>query len=278
LSSAKPRVVLLTSDGLRHRYAATRLAAAFELVGVVSERKAASASSEVHASAEDREIMVAHLAERDAAERALLGAAEFPGVPVLRVERGGASGAECAAWVQQLAPEAVLLFGTGIVGEPLLAAFEDRVINLHLGLSPYYRGAATNFWPLVNREPECVGATVHLAVARVDAGGILAQARPGPEATDGAHELGTKALFAGLEVLGTVVPRYLAGSCTPQPQDLTLGRVYRRRDFTGPAVLRMRQNFAERMMDEYVRHAAARRAIYPIVELDPELARPGAVL
>ncbi len=276
MGRSKPRVVLLTGDGLRHRYAATWLARALDLAGVVTEIKAVPISAGSPLNAEDRDILASHLAERDVVERDLLGAVpRLPDVPVLTVERGMVNGPECAGWVQRLGPGVVLLFGTGIVGPTLLEAFEGRIINLHLGLSPYYRGSATNFWPLVNREPECVGATIHLAVTQVDAGGVLAQVRPHPGAEDGPHQLGTKALLAGLESLADAIPRYLGGH-VPQVQDLALGRVYRRRDFTAPAVRRMRQNFQDRMMDEYVRHAASRCAIYPIVELGPQLAEPGA--
>ena len=74
-------------------------------------------------------------------------------------------------------PDVVLVFGTGILREPLLSAFDGRIINIHLGLSPYYRGAGTNFWPLVNREPEYVGATIHYLDAGIDTGPILAHAQ-----------------------------------------------------------------------------------------------------
>ena len=75
-------------------------------------------------------------------------------------------------------PDVVLVFGTGILREPLLSAFDGRIINIHLGLSPYYRGAGTNFWPLVNREPEYVGATIHYLDAGIDTGPIISHARP----------------------------------------------------------------------------------------------------
>ena len=50
--------------------------------------------------------------------------------------------------MQQAAPDVVLVFGTGLLKAPLIGAFPGRIINIHLGLSPYYRGAGTNFWPL----------------------------------------------------------------------------------------------------------------------------------
>ena len=72
---------------------------------------------------------------------------------------------------------------------------------MHLGLSPYYRGSGTNFWPLVDRLPECVGVTIHLAIPSVDAGPILTQVRPDIEPTDRAHEIGSRAIIAGLYAL-----------------------------------------------------------------------------
>lgn len=276
MPSTDLRAVLLTGDGLRHRYAARLLTEVMDLAGVVTEHKLPPLPEGQALGSEDLEILRSHLAERDAVERELLGPVPgFPAVPVLAVQRGAVNRDECFAWVQQLAPDVVLLFGTGMVAQPLLCRFEGRVVNLHLGLSPYYRGSATNFWPLVNREPECVGATIHLALPEVDAGGILAQVRPQPQADDGPHHLGTKALLAGLGLVAPAILRYLDGQM-PRPQDLSLGRVYRRRDFTATAVLRMRQNMRERMMDEYVLHAATRCATYPIVELGPEPAHPGA--
>ena len=94
--------------------------------------------------------------------------------------------------------EYIILFGSSIIKPPLLEFFNKKIINIHLGLSPYYRGSGTNFWPLVNNEPECVGATIHLAVLKVDAGSILAQARPESlSELDNSHDIGCKAIISG---------------------------------------------------------------------------------
>ena len=100
------------------------------------------------------------------------------------------------ALMAALGPDVVLVFGTGILREPLLSAFDGRIINIHLGLSPYYRGAGTNFWPLVNREPEYVGATIHYLDAGIDTGPILAHARPTIARGDGPHDIGNKTIVA----------------------------------------------------------------------------------
>lgn len=261
------RIVLLTGNALRHRFAANRLALATGLVGVVSEPKPPAAIDEELLAAADREVIQRHLTERDRVERVLFGENEaFPGTPLLESGPGGINSQAAFEWVRSLRPDLVLLFGTSIVRPPLLTSFSGQLLNLHLGLSPYYRGSATNFWPLVNREPACVGATIHLATPEVDAGAVLAQCRPIPEPTDGAHELGSKALRAALGLLPVVAAGYLEGHLTPWPQDLRLGRVYRRRDFSAAAVRQLWANLETGMMRQYVDGFDAACAQYPIHE------------
>lgn len=50
---------------------------------------------------------------------------------------------------------------------------EHRAINIHMGLSPYYRGSSCNFWALYDNNPEYVGATIHLLSKGLDNGDML---------------------------------------------------------------------------------------------------------
>ena len=177
--STHHRIVLLTGNQLRHRYVASRIAANLQLVGVLQEGKAKLVAKPEELSDDDRTVIDQHFSQRGDAERKLLGEAiPLPEVPVRKVEHGGSNTPEVFDWVQSLKPDYIVLYGTSIIKAPLLSAYDGRMINIHLGLSPYYRGTGTNFWPLVDRCPECVGATIHLAVLSVDAGAILRQVRP----------------------------------------------------------------------------------------------------
>ena len=42
-----------------------------------------------------------------------------------------------------------------------------------MGVSPYYRGSACNFWALYDDNPHLVGATIHLLSKGLDSGPIL---------------------------------------------------------------------------------------------------------
>ena len=53
-----------------------------------------------------------------------------------------------------------------------------------MGVSPYYRGAACNFWALYDNNADLVGATIHKLSRGLDDGDILFHAFPRPIATE----------------------------------------------------------------------------------------------
>ena len=264
------RAVALLGDQLRHRWYATQLAEepGIELLGVVTERQP---PQPVGATDEEDELVADHFARRRDAEERHLGRAQDwdeLGAPVLRVERGETNTERVADWVGGLGPDLLLLYGCGIVRAPLLDVYAGRAVNLHLGLSPYYRGNAANFWPLVNGEPECVGVTVHLATLEVDAGAILRQARPGMEPGDCSHDIGCKALVAGARALLAALPAYANSELQPVPQQPG-GRVYRHADFeaaSAASIAELRRRFDAGMIPAYLEQKAERDARFPIVE------------
>jgi folate-dependent phosphoribosylglycinamide formyltransferase PurN len=58
---------------------------------------------------------------------------------------------------------------------------KKKAINIHMGISPYYRGTDCNFWALYDNKPEYVGATIHYLSKGLDSGPILYHALAKPE-------------------------------------------------------------------------------------------------
>lgn len=256
-------IVVITSSQLRHRYFVKELAARHDLVGLIMEEAPPAAGG----AQPDDPAVAAHFAARSDKERYYFGAVATPGAPVLLdLPYGGANDPAVAEVLEGLTFDCIVLYGSSIIREPLLSRFQGRIINMHLGLSPYYRGTATNFWPLVNREPHCVGVTIHHAVLKVDAGEILAQARPEIILSDRCHDYGCKSIIAGTELMSEVIARIARGNlpAVPQPPG---GRLYRTRDFVPETVQTMLHNFATGMNEEYLAEKAGRDACCPIVGL-----------
>lgn len=264
------RVILLTSTFRRHVFVANTVAAGCDLVGVWQEEKTFRPERYARDEA-DESVIQRHFADRDASEERYFAADDR-----VRLEHGTVhrvvSANSCndpaeVALMTNCRPDVVLVFGTGILREPLLSAFEGRMINIHLGLSPYYRGAGTNFWPLVNREPEYVGATIHYLDAGIDTGAILAHARPRIERGDGPHDLGNKTIVDAVQMLLRAAAAHTGGVAAAVPQ-WKGGRLYQRKDFSADAVRAMYRNFETAMIDEYLAARASRDAALRLVELE----------
>jgi len=288
--------ILLTSTFRRHIFVANYLAQHCDLRGVWQETK--TFIPERYASNADEEAIIRrHFDARDASEEthfAEHGELRLgPGAVERRVDAGGCSTIAEVEAMRALGPDVVLVFGTGLLREPLLDAFAGRIINLHLGLSPYYRGAGTNFWPLVNREPEYVGATIHYLDAGIDTGPIIAHARPELRADDGPHDVGNRAIVAAADALVRAAEAHIAGRVRPVPQSRPAspklpslkhpgakaggGRLYQRKDFSAAAVNRLYRNFETGMISEYLAHRAARDAAIALIEPEHPSTRSGSL-
>ena len=264
------RAIVLTSSMRRHQFVANTLASRLEVAGVWQEQKSFEplryASSE-----DDEQVIHRHFAARDASEGTYFAAHGAIHLRARPIPPGGCNAAEEIAAMRRLAPDVVLVFGTGLLKQPLIDAFPDRIINIHLGLSPYYRGAGTNFWPLVNGEPEYCGATIHFLDAGVDTGPIIAHVRPEIVSGDGPHDIGNKTIVAAAHALADAALAF-DGAGLRGVEQSGAGRVYKRAHFSADAVRRLYANFNAGMIPEYLRHRAARDAALSLVTMEPQRA------
>ena len=264
------RAIVLTSSLRRHAFVANSLASRLDVACVWRERKSFDPLSYA-GSDDDVQVIRSHFAARDASEEAYFADHAEVVPPSRDVAPGGCNVPEEIAAMARLRPDVVLVFGTGLLKPPLIDTFPGRILNIHLGLSPYYRGAGTNFWPLVNGEPEYCGATIHFLDAGVDTGPVIAHVRPGMQATDGPHDVGNKTIAAAAGALGDAAMALGQGGIRGVNQRGG-GRLYKRADFSAEAVRRLYANFAAGMIPDYLRQKTARDARLALVGMEGQRA------
>ena len=67
-----------------------------------------------------------------------------------------------------------VIFGSSYIkGDLINFLVKQKAVNIHAGVSPYYRGADCNFWALYDDNPHLVGTTIHLISKGLDSGPIL---------------------------------------------------------------------------------------------------------
>ena len=72
-----------------------------------------------------------------------------------------------------LKSDVYIIFGSSYIKGELVDFLLKKAINIHAGLSPYYRGTDCNFWALYDDNPHQVGTTIHLLSKGLDSGPIL---------------------------------------------------------------------------------------------------------
>jgi folate-dependent phosphoribosylglycinamide formyltransferase PurN len=249
----------------RHCFVANALAQRLDVAGVWQEEKSFQ-PLKYAASADDEAVIRQHFAARDASEDTYFAGHDAVAAPARRVPPGGCNLQDEIDLMRRATPDVVLVFGTALLKQPLIDAFPGRILNIHLGLSPYYRGAGTNFWPLVNGEPEYCGATIHFLDIGVDTGPIIAHVRPDIREGDGPHDIGNKTIAAAADVLASAAAAHAVTPLRGQPQE-GAGRVYRRADFSADAVRRLHANFEQGMVAAYLEQKPARDARLTLVSL-----------
>lgn len=136
-----------------------------------------------------------------------------------------------------------IVFGSSLIRGALLENLvARRAVNIHMGLSPYYRGTACNFWALYDRNPHLVGGTVHLLSSKIDGGDILF--RTGGRFPASSLEQFTMSAVAEVhDALVDAIADNSLFSLKSSPQDPELEvRYSRNRDFTDNVVDEFEEN------------------------------------
>lgn len=190
------RILWIGGDQPRHLYYANKIVDKFPMVGGIVQERGISVPKEPEGlSPIDSANWRQHFEERADAETKYFGKQKLPDIPLLKVNKDTLNDIDAVEFVKKVKPDMAIVFGTGMIREPLVSALPPKTINLHLGLSPRYRGAATLFWPFYFLEPNWAGTTFHHIVHSPDAGDIIHQVVPELEKGDGMHDVACKAVL-----------------------------------------------------------------------------------
>ncbi len=122
--------------------------------------------------------------------------------------------------IRQLAPKAIFVVSTRMIGAKTLSSIDAPFINYHSGINPAYRGMYGGYFALANGEPQHFGATVHLVDQGVDTGGILYQSHVKVSAKDNFHTYIWVMAAGSREICIAAIDDALQGQLQPHKVDL----------------------------------------------------------
>ncbi len=183
------------------------------------------------------------------------------------VQRNHFSKTEFLKEILKLEIDLVVVYGTSIIKGEVINIFRNKILNLHLGLSPYYRGAGTNYFPFVNNEPEYCGATFMYINEGIDTGEIIHQIRPEIISTDSFHQLSNRFLIKTFNTYLNLIENFkdlkeINKFDDKQPSIL---KIYKRKDFTNNSLEKLYKNFEDGILKNYLINKLEKDKSVPII-------------
>ncbi len=167
----------------------------------------------------------------------------------------------------KLSPDLIITYGCSIIKPSLIEAFKDRIINVHLGLSPYYFGSGTNFHCLVNNEFQFEGYTFMYMDEGVDTGGIIHQSRAKILPFDNPHQIGNRLIKQMTRDFIDLILNFNLIKNKGPVTDFE-GKTYKNKDATDELTLRLYENFDDDAVIEYLLNKTKLLRQYPLIEQD----------
>lgn len=244
------KLILITGDQVRHKFFADFLATQFDLELVVSEKKAYNFWDNTKHFGQSM-IIKDHFRSLEITERKFFSEAEWPQCKVLTIERGELRGDKIKAVLRQAKADIGIVFGSGILTPDIIAEC-PTLLNVHQGISPYFRGSGTNFWPFVFGKLEYVGVTLHQIDCGVDTGGIICHGFPEISSKHSMHDIGCECIKTSARLVTKVLNGTDASGKFYPIQQWSTGRVFKRADLTDQAIETANRLVREGLIENFV--------------------------
>ena len=249
------RIIILTGNETRHKF--FRIRVAFEknitVLKTYCEGEEFSLENRIKKDSYENNLLLNHVKSRSQSERdffsEIIGLLPDYSSPV-NIPKGSINDLSVVEEILSLNPDLLICYGSSIIKSKLLDKFKGRFLNVHLGLSPYYRGSGTNVWPLINQEPEYIGATFMFIDEGIDTGQIIHQIRADIFIGDTPHTIGNRLILQMTKVFIKIIRSY--NRLTIENQIQSSSKYYTRSHFDLFACRKLYDNFNSTMIEEFL--------------------------
>jgi folate-dependent phosphoribosylglycinamide formyltransferase PurN len=150
------------------------------------------------------DVMQAYFQKVIDSEKKIFGEIGFlpENVQTLSIKSGDLNKLDPQQLNDALASDVYVVFGASYIKGWLVDFLvENKALNIHMGLSPYYRGSSCNFWAMYDGRPGYVGATIHYLSKGLDSGDMLFHCTPELLPSDSSFDFAMRSVLAAQQAL-----------------------------------------------------------------------------
>lgn len=228
--------LLFSGTHSRHLWVQREVASRLDVSGIVfMEREDMIPPPDPAAAPHDKALHRRHFERRVEVEEAAYGQPSAQdvseGIATQIVAPDELNSTRVADFVAERDPDACFIFGVDIIRDPVMSQLPAWRLNLHLGLSPWYRGSATLFWPFYFLQPQFAGATLHQIIPSPDAGAIVHHTRPTLKPGQGVHEVAANVVRESRSDVVKLLLRLSNEGTLPTRPQRSAGKLFLTKDY-----------------------------------------------
>ncbi len=168
------------------------------------------------------------------------------------IKKGSINNIEIVSEIIDKNADLLVCYGSSLINSDLLKVYKGKFINVHLGLSPYYRGSGTNIWPLINGEPQMIGATFMHIDEGIDTGEIIHQITTEFFIGDSPHTIGNRLIKKMTMVYAELIQKF-SQLHTMQQYEFS-GLLYKQKDFNEEACRKLYDQMNNGLIENYLNY------------------------
>ena len=251
------KLLLFSGSHPRHLFVNQKVLEFFdEVMVIIMQREALIPEPPSDLSFEDRELFIKHFANRSKVEIEAYGNLEvkdiYKNTKNIFVSDKELNTLKIANEIKEFNADFAFIFGVNLILDPVINVLPENKINLHLGLSPWYKGSATLYFPFYNLRPQYCGSTFHQITRKADAGEIIHQCVPVLNYGDKIHDVGAKCVLKAKEDLSPLIKHWLKEGNFDGEKQLVTGKNWLGSDFHASQLRVIYKLFDDDIVDAYL--------------------------
>jgi folate-dependent phosphoribosylglycinamide formyltransferase PurN len=251
------KLILFSGNHARHLYVNREILKYFdEALVIIMKREELIPSPPKDLSSLDKKLFSKHFENRNKVETQTYGDLRpekvFAQTETLYILPEQLNTADVAQKVSDFDADFCFIFGVDLILDPVIDVLPANKVNLHLGISPWYKGAATLYWPFYHLKPQFCGVTFHQITKEPDAGEIIHQSVPCLKQGDTIHDVGAKCVLQAKEDIKKIINHLkIHGGFKGKVQNSS-GRNWRSSDFHGTQLRVIYELFNDDIVDHHL--------------------------
>lgn len=251
------KILIFTGTHQRHKFIQSEiLKHCDDALSIIVQREDVMPQPPHGISKHDKDLFVRHFGNRQKIELEKFNCEEISNIDKnksIQVNPSELNTLEIAKEVQDFDADIAFIFGANLILEPVLSVLPENKINMHLGLSPWYKGAATLFWPFYFLQPQFAGVTFHQIIENPDAGEIIHQCVPQLLKGQTIHEVGANCVIQSKNDITLLFNHWQKNKYFKGKIQKTSGRLWRSKYDFHPSHLRVVYDlYDDKIVDSYL--------------------------